>query len=249
MTQFFLQQWRTPGQSNDLLHAAVLWCQANVGFGTSFLTDVETKAPHFESKFLKTIRDFLKHAKGRIELDWDHAPKTQCKNDQHLMDMMVQQSFTDAETTQMNCARVHLKMMTTADMATVNRKKLDHRLCNGHDGPWTSEIKMPFIRQDKPGTKAWEVWRKALRMTSNKKGKLFVKLGAWTQPEKDLRRRWPTCHSHTTKSTHFANRMTIAKHMHAHINFFDKTGTPTDKMPEHSLPAEVNETMMSWKLK
>ena len=69
VTQFFLQQWRTPGQLNDLLHVAASWCQANMGFRTSFLNDVETKAPHFESRFLKMIRDFLKCTNGRIELD------------------------------------------------------------------------------------------------------------------------------------------------------------------------------------
>ena len=103
MMQFFLQQWQTPGQLNDLLHVAVSWCQVNTGFGTSFLTNVETKAPHFESKFLKTIRDFLKCMNGRIESDWDHVPKTQCKNNQHLMDTTVQQLFTDTEMTQINC--------------------------------------------------------------------------------------------------------------------------------------------------
>ena len=138
--------------------------------------------------------------------------------------------------------------MTMSDMATTNGEKLDHRLCNGCNGPWMSERKMPFIRQDKPGTKAWEVWRKALCIVSDKRGKLFAKLGTWTQPEKDLRRKWPMHHSNTTKSMCFTNTMTIAKHGHARTNFFDKRGTPTKKTPEDSLPTEVNKTMMLWKL-
>ena len=69
MMQWFLQQWHTPGQLNNLLHVAVSWCQVNMGFSASFLSDAETKAPHFEFKFLKTIRDFLKCMKGRMETD------------------------------------------------------------------------------------------------------------------------------------------------------------------------------------
>ena len=79
--QWFLQQWRTPGQLQDLLHVAVSWCQTSIGFGVSFLTDVNTPAPHFESALLKAMREFLKHIDGGLELEHDHVPLTQRIND------------------------------------------------------------------------------------------------------------------------------------------------------------------------
>ena len=57
--QWFLQQWQTPGQLHDSLEIVMLWCQVSVGFGVSFLSDVNTPASHFESVFLKAMQDFL----------------------------------------------------------------------------------------------------------------------------------------------------------------------------------------------
>ena len=101
--QWFLQQWRTPGQLHDLLEIATSWCQVNIGFSVSFLNDPNEKAPHFESAFLKTIRDFMKHMNDRLEMHKDHVPPPQQINNQHLMDTMVEKIECNKKVTLMNC--------------------------------------------------------------------------------------------------------------------------------------------------
>ena len=128
--QWFLQHWRIPGQLQDSLHVAASWCQASIGFGVSFLTDAHSPAPHFESAFLKSIREFLKHINGRFELDCDHVPPTQRMNDSCLMQTAVEKMTDAKEIILTNCARVCLKIVTVSDVTNAAGDTLDMNLCN-----------------------------------------------------------------------------------------------------------------------
>ena len=143
--QWFLQQWRTPGQLQDLLQIAASWCQVSISFGVSFLTDVESPAPHFESALLKSIREFLKHINGRFELDHNHVPPAQRINDQHVMQTVVERMTDVKEIVMVSCARLCLKIIAMSDMANAAGDKLDVNICYDKGGNWSSKCTLPFV--------------------------------------------------------------------------------------------------------
>jgi hypothetical protein len=65
----FMKYWRSPSQAGKLLRIAVAWTQYSVGTSISFLTDVRTRLPHMETKWLRSLRAYLQFVGGTIELD------------------------------------------------------------------------------------------------------------------------------------------------------------------------------------
>jgi hypothetical protein len=58
----FMQHWRTKTTAGKLLRCAVEWAQYCIGTSIPFLEDVTTNLlPHFESKWLKSLREYLAH--------------------------------------------------------------------------------------------------------------------------------------------------------------------------------------------
>ena len=147
-----------------------------------------------------------------------------------------------------NCVCVCLKIITVSDMTNAAGDELDMSLCNDVGDTWSSKCELPFVRQDKPGPTAWQAWKKALKLIANNNGKLHQKLGKWKTSGTKLRRRWPTCYLASANAIYFTNTLTIAKHPHVHTNCFDEDGIVHNHLPEDSLPVDVSEKLVSWKL-
>jgi hypothetical protein len=74
--QLTLKHWRTPTtQTGRLIRIVVHWAQFAVGTGTPFLTDVSTKLPHMEVKWFASLRQYLNHIGGSIELEDPGPPQ------------------------------------------------------------------------------------------------------------------------------------------------------------------------------
>ena len=52
-----------------------------------------------------------------------------------------------------NHVRLHLKIMTMSDVANTAGDELDMNICYDKGGKWSSECALPFVRQEKLGTK------------------------------------------------------------------------------------------------
>lgn len=105
----FLRHWRSNTQLSKLLRITVTWCQSSLGTSIPFLQDMEQDLPHFESKWLKNIRAFLRHCNSTIELDNPQVPAIQRINDQHIMDLVLDsKSFKPTEISHINRCRLYL---------------------------------------------------------------------------------------------------------------------------------------------
>ena len=59
--KLFMKLWRSPTtQAGKLLRVVVSWAQYCVGTSHPVLQDVTTKWPHFESKWLNSLRSYLR---------------------------------------------------------------------------------------------------------------------------------------------------------------------------------------------
>ena len=62
------------------------WAQTNVGVSYSIFQNVIPKLPHFESRWLNSMRNFLRLIQGELRLDVPLIPPIQKVNDSYIMD-------------------------------------------------------------------------------------------------------------------------------------------------------------------
>ena len=88
--KMFLKLWRSPDtQAGKLLQITVSWAQDGVGSCTPILQDVTTQWPHFEAKWLKSLRQYLRDIGGQLCLSETYIPALQRKKDSFLMDLVL----------------------------------------------------------------------------------------------------------------------------------------------------------------
>jgi hypothetical protein len=88
--QTFLRHWQCSNQPGNLLQIAVAWVQYAIGTGVSFLTNVASDLPHLESKWLKSLWQYLSTIHGTIEVDGNIVQPLQERiHDCYLMDAVV----------------------------------------------------------------------------------------------------------------------------------------------------------------
>ena len=61
----------------------------NTGVSWPILYNVDPPLPHFESQWLRVLRDFLKSINARLRLDHTYIPKLQRVNDSPIMDHVL----------------------------------------------------------------------------------------------------------------------------------------------------------------
>ncbi|KAI2495887.1 hypothetical protein MHU86_18628 [Fragilaria crotonensis] len=75
--KLFLTHWQSKTQTGKLLRIALKWFQQAVGTSTSILEDVNLLLPHLESKWIKSLRDFLASINASMHLDKPGIPVIQ----------------------------------------------------------------------------------------------------------------------------------------------------------------------------
>ena len=189
----FLKHWRLQSAAGNLLKVALAWFQQQTGVSYSILATVTTPLPHLESKWIKSLRDFLASTTIHLTVDDPAIPPPQRERDLHLMDVILEsRAFTDAEIRKLNYCRLHLKASTLSDITNVDGITLDKAKLSGSVSFLSSVSHGDFIHQDKPSDTAWQLWRRANKLWSRADGTLFEHLGSWIVP------------SHTQRQQHFA---------------------------------------------
>ena len=167
----------------------VHWAQFAVGTGTPFLTDVSTKLPHMEVKWFASLRQYLNHIGGSIELEDPGIPPIQRVNDAYIMDMVLASGkFKPAQIRQINYCRMYLQAVTISDISRANGMELDLSMRRGQPFPQNSTSRWHRFNQARPPQTAWTLWQKACLLWSDTTGQLSQQLGMWLYPANELRR-------------------------------------------------------------
>jgi hypothetical protein len=148
--QTFLRRWRCSKQPGQLLHIAVAWVQYATSNGVSFLTDVSTALPHMESKWLKSLRQFLYTINGTIEVDCNIIQPLQRIHDCYLMDsVLAHDQFTPKQVCLVHYCRVYLQVLTLSDITLANGTHLNPALYHGTKSLLSSINQLHQFRQDR----------------------------------------------------------------------------------------------------
>ena len=132
------------------------------------------------SKWLKSLREYMKHVGGWIELDNEYIPTAERVHDGYIMDMILtSQQFNDKEIRQLNYCRLFLQAVTLSDITQANGRMLDPNMLQGVPDIYSSTSRWHHVTQEKPLPKLWKLWQRANRLWSNEHGELHQPLQRW----------------------------------------------------------------------
>ena len=189
----FVKYWRSPSQAGKLLRVAVAWTQYAIGMATPFLSDTSTPLPHMESKWLQSLRNYLRHIGGSLQLDCSYIPSLERMHDHHIMEVITQSAkFTPNEIRTLNHCRMYLQAITLSDITNAAGDALDPHMLSGNNDHISSSISTwHHFNQQRPNDEAWDLWREANKLWSTADGKLHQPLTTWLSPPSRQRRTWP----------------------------------------------------------
>jgi hypothetical protein len=146
-----------------------------------------------EAKWLQSLREYLRHIGGSLQLDSSYIPSLERVHDHHIMDIIIQSAkFTPKEIKTLNYCRMYLQAVTLSDITNAAGNALDmHMLAGNVDNISSSISTWHHFHQQRPYEEAWELWREANKLWSKADGKLHQPLTKWLIPPSRQRRTWP----------------------------------------------------------
>jgi hypothetical protein len=181
--QFFVKHWSHRTEPGCLLRIAVAWAQLNVGVGFSIFNDVVTSLPHFESEWLRSVRDFLRIVQGRLRLDSAFVPEIQRVNDSFIMDHVLERGdFTRKELRKINYCQLYLQAITVSDISNATGTTLMPGIRSGDYTLWSGVTHYHKTNQAKPDTSTWRLWSRAMSLIADPNENLYIPLRQWIPP-------------------------------------------------------------------
>ena len=154
-----------------------------------------------EVKWLQSLREYLKHVDGTIEIDADGVLPVQRANDFYIMDAIIQSGrFTPKEIRLLNYCRMYLQALTASDITTADGINLDYAKLYGHYHPITSaNTNIHHFHQERPDDEVWRIWFRANLIWSDGT-QLKEALGGWTIPHSQQRQNAPAYYNRPDRS-------------------------------------------------
>ena len=240
---YFLKSWRSPHtHAGQMLRIAVAWAQYSVGTGTSIFKDTSTKLPHFESKWLASVRGYLATVGGSLQLDQDTVPKLQRQHDKFIMDIVIASGkFKPFQIRMVNYCRLYLRVLTVADISNANGTSITPGAFQGLPSAINTNSNWCHVHQKRPGSRAWQAWRKACRIFSDRGTQVLDQpLGPWTVPANELRIQWQFWH-HRQADQLYRRRLdgTFTIHTRMQFDFDADIAAHSPDLPAAAIPVDA----------
>lgn len=245
--QYFVKNWTHQLEIGQLLRVAVAWAQINVGVGYSIFEDVTSSLPHFESKWLDSLRQFLRLIQGRLRLDKTFVPEIQRVNDSHIMDHVLERgNFTPSQIRKINYCRLYLQVVTVSDIATANGTHLAPGIRDGNPTIWSGQSTHHKTNQGNPDIVTWRLWSRALSLIATSRDVLLVPLRQWIVPPSRQRQVWIVYYDPGSDSLYFPKAGVYEKHKNRNGFFNYNFSGSISKLPEQAYPVSIEEYPPGW---
>jgi hypothetical protein len=186
----FLKMLRTDCAISKLARCALSWGQLQAGIGSPILMVPSIHLPHFEQRFIASMRDFLGSIGAQLEVDQTFVPTRQRRNDFYLMDLAMSSGrFTSKQLKYVNYCRLYLQAVTAADVVLPSGYLLDEWMLDGVLHPDSSSTCFLKVTQSKPDKRTWFQWRRLMQLVGDEL--IRSPLGEWLDSALRLRRQWP----------------------------------------------------------
>jgi hypothetical protein len=160
------------------------------GIGVPILMVPSLTLPHYEQRYIASMRDFLGSIGAQLEVDQDFIPARQRVNDFYLMDLAMSSCrFTAKQLKLVNYCRLYLQVVTASDVVLPSGYQLDEWLLDGVLHIDSSESLFVKVTQGRPNKPTWVQWHRLMHLVGEVLSRL--PLGEWLSSAPCLRRRWP----------------------------------------------------------
>ena len=246
--RWFIKFWRTPDSDIGItLRITVAWAQFTVGTGTSILSDTSTNFPHFEAKWLKSLRNGLQRINGQIQLDTPFIAPKQRQDDQYLMDLALKffpAKKKSAKLRRINYCRMYLNVLLLSDITTACGTKIDPAMYQGYPANTESTTDHHQVNQNRPNEKAWKDWRAFLHKLCGrtKDRRLIVPLKDWIVPAPQMRRQWKFYYHQPSDKLYRRTPNGFMLHKKIITDFDGDPSDFTQTLPNDAAPCSVRNT-------
>lgn len=189
---------RCRGKTSDLVRISLAWAQLAAGIDGSILIQTAEPINYLPPSIWWSVREGLKRAGALLRIDQAPVFPTLRENDRHVMDMVLTYERSAVHRRDINICRMFLGVVTVADMATPDGKRIEREFYNCTErNPRRSHLYWPRMPQPSPNqVKKWRkflIWRllkplpaenrvRAPRTTSRRKDlQLRIPLERWTE--------------------------------------------------------------------
>ena len=189
----FLKHWRTNSIVSKTLNIAVHWAQWQSGHEAFILDDTTTNLPYLESRWLRSLREFLGAINAHIRLDKSIIALPERQNDIYIMQFARECAlFTAQELRIINYCRLHLHVTTVSELFSADGTTIIHHLFDCHREPWFDPTTYVTLQRRPTDYHVRHTWQRLCRQWTTAEGKLAasLRLGKWrTTGNKQRRRR------------------------------------------------------------
>jgi hypothetical protein len=235
----FLKMLRTDGAISKLARCALAWGQLQAGIGSPILMVPSLPLPHYEQRYIASMRNFLGSIGAQLEVDQTFVPAPQRINDFYLMDLAISSGrFTPKQLKLVNYCRLYLQAVTASDIVLPSGSLIDDWLLEGVLHVDSSRTSFITVSQGNPNSKTWLQWRRLMQLV----GEVLVcsPLGDWLYSALDLRRQWPCYMDERCKFLYIRTAAGFVQYARNQSGDFDhglldESWRPTD----HCIPVEA----------
>ena len=235
----FIKFWRSPStQAGKLLRIVISWCQYCVGTKAGVLQDVHSTWPHFESRWISSLRQYLLTISGHLELTNHGSIPHRRMYDAHIMDVVLTCGhFKPAAIRKINYCRMYLNVLLLSDIVMPCGTRLDPA---AYEGTRALYFTTPnhYVHQTKPGKKSWKCWRKLLNSMCKPKQRLTLiqHLGAWQLPSYQLSKHWPFFIDPTNDTVYQRTGTNFSTHKRITYDYDKDISQRVDGLPATAVP-------------
>ena len=235
-----MKLWRSPSmQAGQLLRVVMSWAQYCVGTSTPVLHDVHTRWPHFEAKWLTSLRNYLRDIGGSIRIHQHGVCKLQRINDKFIMDVALSSGkFGPAALKRINYCRMYLNVLLLSDITLPHGKCLDAAAFEGDQDLLLSYHPGPSVNQHRPNDKAWAEWKRCLHLVCHRNAHHSLKevLGPWTAPPQEYARHWAFLYSTVEDAIYHGTAFGYSVHRKLRHDYDKTTDEYTEDLPHDAVP-------------
>ena len=147
--QTIVKHIRCSGDCNMMFRITFCWAQLNTGMGFALLEHPQLSVPHFECKWLDSMRQGLATIQASLEMSESFVVPIARDGDGYLMDAVCDcQRFTKSQIRQINACHLYLEATLISDITTPCGQLIEPHYYNGKKNLRTNWPTIVYPRQN-----------------------------------------------------------------------------------------------------
>lgn len=183
--KWLISIFRYPRQITSLMQIYLRYQQLEAGISEYIL---KSKHPltYLTTTWVTHTIEFLQLHNIQVDITIAWLPPVQRENDRYIMDLILEDSYTEKELEHLNKCRLYLQVYLLSDVYTADGKALELWVISFSDIRRKSKWEWPHT--SKPSNYSRYIWKRAIQKIFDSLNKIKHVLGEWYRPSHQV---WP----------------------------------------------------------